>query len=170
MASLVPAGNGSPFASCSMLNDPIPETSPAIATRIVFTCEGERAKLAGAETRDERLGGTDARGGPLGNEESRGRLAGGAEAGATLVAADNMGTGGKDDLRVDGGSDLRGGGRTDDGRAGGGKDEPATGGHGGSFAGGARKEPRSRTSDGGADDAVEASPGAGAPFINFAVA
>jgi len=149
-----------------MLNDPIPGTKPAIATRIVFTCDDASGVLAGAATRDERLGGADARGGPLGNEESRGRLAGG---------ADNMGTGGRDDLREVGGSDLRGGGKRDDGRAaaGGKEGEPAPsgGGDGGSFAGGAWTQPRSRTSDDGEDDTVAGSHGVGAlPFINFAVA
>jgi hypothetical protein len=181
-----------------MVNEAISETRPVIATRIVFA----RAVLSVSKTREERLGGTDTRGGPLHNEESRGRLVGRTETGATsggaedataeLVDSDevgarggedacagggtvNMGTGGRDALRADGGSDLRGGGgRRDDVRAGGGKDdEPArrAAGHGGRFVGAARTTPRSRTSDAGADDVVDVSRGVGAlRFINFAVA
>jgi hypothetical protein len=160
-----------------MVNVPTAGTKPAMATRMVLT-------------RTERLGGADARGGPFGNEESRGRLGGAAETGATVAGEDeaataellgsdeggaeggaddgraaavrdNIGTGGRDDLRADGGSDLRGGGgTTDDGRAGGGNDDKVErigAGHGGSFVGGGRTEPRSRTPDGGGDDGGEAS-------------
>ena len=177
MASRVPAGNGCPFDSCSMVNEPTSGTKPAIATRIVFAEEEARAGLAGAMTGDERLGGTEARGGPLGDEASRGRLAGGTETGASRAGGggrDNMGTGGRVDLHAGGGNDLRGGGgKSDDVRAGGRKDDtPAWsgGGQGGSFAGGGLAEPRSRTSDRGGDGA-EASRGLGAlRFVNCAIA
>jgi hypothetical protein len=91
VASMVPAGNGCPFASSSIVNEPDLKAEPAMAARSVFAEEAARAGLAGAMTLDERFGGTDARGGPLGDEASLGRLVG-TEAGATRAGVDEAAT------------------------------------------------------------------------------
>jgi hypothetical protein len=90
---MVPAGNGCPSSSRSIVSGPAPRTQPVSATRMVFgrtllsvngpvagiegravaACVATAARemavagLGGAEAPEERLGGTGARGGPFGD-------------------------------------------------------------------------------------------------------